>query len=121
MKSVLMSLEQAILQAVRKLPAEQQGEVLIHAAGRQTDPHHSAVTHALQKTHRRQEVRLCDNGLGLSMAETDRLAAVIGVQVHNARLAASMYLHGVNQLLTLNVRDFQRFDGLKIIHPDELR
>jgi predicted nucleic acid-binding protein len=42
------------------------------------------------------------------------------VQVHDARLAASMYVHGVSQLLTVNVRDFQRFKGLRAIHPDEV-
>src|ERR1019366_4055822 len=87
------------------------------------------------------------NGFSLSVAETDRLARVIerdfeflpdrgevhdrwrsllvahniqGVQVHDARLAASMYVHGVGQLLTINVRDFRRFDGLRILHPAEL-
>jgi predicted nucleic acid-binding protein len=87
---------------------------------------------------------LSQNGFGLSSAETDRLARVIerdfeflpdsrdvhdrwrlllvnheimGVQVHDARLAASMYVHGVTQLLTVNVRDFQRFKGLRAIHP----
>ena len=87
------------------------------------------------------------NGFGLSVAETDRLARVIerdfeflpdsrevhdrwrallvahniqGVQVHDARLAASMYVHGVRQLLTINVRDFRRFDDLRILHPAEL-
>src|SRR5271165_4111822 len=75
------------------------------------------------------------NGFGLSVAETDRLARVTerdfeflpdsrevhdrgrsllvarniqSVQVHDARLAASMYVHGVGQLLTTNVRDFRR-------------
>jgi len=87
------------------------------------------------------------NGFGLSVPETDRLARVIerdfqllpdsrevhdrwrsllvahniqGVQVHDARLAASMYVHGVGQLLTINVRDFRRFDGLRVLHPVEL-
>jgi predicted nucleic acid-binding protein len=87
------------------------------------------------------------NGFGLSVAETDLLARVIersfeflpdsrevherwrsrlithsvkGVQVHDTRLAASMYVHGVAQLLTINVRDFRRFDGLRILHPAEL-
>jgi predicted nucleic acid-binding protein len=87
------------------------------------------------------------NGFGLSVGETDRLARVIerdfellpdsrevhdrwrsllvahnilGVQVHDARLAASMYVHGVGQLLTINVRDFRRFEGLSILHPSEL-
>ncbi|MSV29519.1 MAG: PIN domain nuclease [Bryobacterales bacterium] len=88
------------------------------------------------------------NGFGLSVAETDRLARVIerdfeflpdsrevhdrwrsllvvhtvaGVQVHDARLAASMYVHGVGRLLTINVRDFRRFDGLRVLHPAELQ
>jgi len=87
------------------------------------------------------------NGFGLSIVETDRLARVIerdfellpdsrevhdrwrsllvahniqGVQVHDARLAAIMYVHGVGQLLTINVRDFRRFAGLRILHPSEL-
>jgi predicted nucleic acid-binding protein len=87
------------------------------------------------------------NGLGLSTAEMDRIARVIerdfeflpdsrdvhdrwrrllvahdvkGVQVHDARLAASMYVHGVTQLLTVNVRDFQRFEGLRAIHPADV-
>jgi predicted nucleic acid-binding protein len=86
------------------------------------------------------------NGFGLSTSETNRIARVIerdfeflpdsrdvhdrwrrllvehdvkGVQVHDARLAASMYVHGVTQLLTVNVRDFQRYEGLRAIHPAE--
>lgn len=42
---------------------------------------------------------------------------VKGAQVHDARLAAAMYVHGINQLLTINVRDFHRFSGLRAIHP----
>jgi len=88
------------------------------------------------------------NGFGLSVIDTDRLARVIerdfeflpdskevhdrwrsllvrhsiqGVQVHDARIAASMYVHGATQLLTINVRDFKWFDGLRILHPAELR
>ena len=87
------------------------------------------------------------NGFGLSTVEADRTARVIerdfvflpdgrdvherwrqllftpdvkGVQVHDARLAASMYVHGVPQLLTINVRDFRRFEQLRILHPDDL-
>lgn len=88
------------------------------------------------------------NGFGLSVPETDRLARVIerdfdflpdskevhdrwrsllvlhnimGVHVHDARLAASMYVYGIKELLTINVRDFRRFDGLRILHPAELQ
>ena len=87
------------------------------------------------------------NGFGLTVAETDRLARVIerdfellpdsretherwrallvqhsirGVHVNDARLAASMYVHAVNQLLTMNVRDFQRFIGLRVTHPSQV-
>jgi len=43
---------------------------------------------------------------------------VSGVQVHDARLAAAMYVHGVSHILTLNVTDFNRFEGLVPVHPD---
>ena len=38
--------------------------------------------------------------------------SVLGVQVHDARLAAAMYVHRVSHILTLNVSDFSRFSGL---------
>jgi predicted nucleic acid-binding protein len=47
--------------------------------------------------------------------------AVHGVQVHDARLAAAMYVHGVDHILTLNVADFSRFTGLLAIHPRSVR
>jgi predicted nucleic acid-binding protein len=88
------------------------------------------------------------NGFGLSIAETDEIARDIerdfeflpdsqsvhdrwrrlivehevrGVKVHDTRLAASMYVHGVPKLLTINVRDFDRFDGLTISHPADVK
>jgi predicted nucleic acid-binding protein len=88
------------------------------------------------------------NGLGLSVAETDREVHAIeagmsllpdneavyrewrrlvvrhnvsGVQVHDARLAAAMFVHGVSHILTLNVADFSRFDGLTALHPDGMK
>jgi predicted nucleic acid-binding protein len=84
------------------------------------------------------------NGFGLTISETVRVTRVIeetfeflpdhrdvherwralleqheikGVQVHDARLAAAMYVHGIAQLLTMNVGDFHRFEGLRAIHP----
>jgi predicted nucleic acid-binding protein len=84
------------------------------------------------------------NGLGLSVAEAERgvLAIEAGMrllpenehvyrewrqivvkhtvmvgQVHDARLAAAMYVRGVKHILTLNVADFSRFDGLTGLHP----
>jgi predicted nucleic acid-binding protein len=88
------------------------------------------------------------NGLGLSVAETEREVRAIeagmsllpdneavylewrrivvkhsvsGVQVHDARLAAATYVHGVSHILTLNVADFGRFDGLTALHPDSVK
>jgi predicted nucleic acid-binding protein len=90
---------------------------------------------------------VASNGLGLSAYETDREVSAIeagmslladsaevyrewrriivkhnvfGVRVHDARLAAAMYVHGVNYILTLNVTDFSRFEGLTALHPDSV-
>ena len=46
---------------------------------------------------------------------------VSGVQVHDARLAAAMYVHGVTHILTLNVSDFGRFAGLTALHPENAK
>src|SRR6266481_7887111 len=85
------------------------------------------------------------NGLGLSVTDTDLIVRAIesgmslltdneavyrewrrivvrygvsGVQVHDAGLAAAMYVHHVDHLLTLNVADFSRFTGLTAVHPN---
>ncbi len=87
------------------------------------------------------------NGLGLTAAEAEREVQAIesgmsllpdgeavyrewrrivvqygvsGVQVHDARLAAAMYVHAVNHILTMNVIDFSRFKGLTAVHPDTI-
>ena len=46
---------------------------------------------------------------------------VLGVQVHDARLAAAMYVHGVKHILTLNIVDFARFEGLLAVHPNSVQ
>ena len=45
---------------------------------------------------------------------------VSGVQVHDARVAAVMYVHGVSHILTLNVTDFERLSGLTAVHPKSI-
>jgi predicted nucleic acid-binding protein len=87
------------------------------------------------------------NGFGLTISETNRRAklierryylapdgaavhsewrqlvvkhAVSGVQVHDARLVAVMNVHGIANILTLNVTDFQRYPGINAIHPQQL-
>ena len=87
---------------------------------------------------------VANNGFGLSSAETDARAKIIegsfrflpdnervhagwrrlvvqysvtGVQAHDARLAASMLVHGVSDMPTLNDRDFGRYSGISVVHP----
>jgi predicted nucleic acid-binding protein len=88
------------------------------------------------------------NGLGLTVPEAERevraiehgmvllpdneavyrewrrivlLHNVSGVQVHDARLAASMVVHGVGHILTLNEADFSRFSGVAAVHPENVQ
>ena len=84
------------------------------------------------------------NGMGLSIAETDRRLTVIestfpklydmqptygiwrklvvansvnGKQVHDARLVALMKTNGITHILTLNGSDFIRYPGITVIDP----
>jgi predicted nucleic acid-binding protein len=60
---------------------------------------------------------------GKVFAEWRRLVAVHqvrGVQVHDARLVASMIVHEVPQILALNVADFSRFPEVQAVHPATL-
>jgi len=88
------------------------------------------------------------NGIGLDIAEADRRLRLIdqqflllpdseaayrewrrivveysvsGIQVHDARLAAVMYVHRISHLLTLNPRDFVRYPGLAVVRPQDLQ
>jgi predicted nucleic acid-binding protein len=87
------------------------------------------------------------NGFGLSIAETDARVSAIeqimtlladseqvywvwrdlvlrnsvrGVQVHDARLAAAMQVHGISHILTLNQPDFARYANIKVVHPQDV-
>lgn len=42
---------------------------------------------------------------------------VMGVQVHDARIVASMMLHGVQDIITFNSRDFSRYKSLRVHSP----
>lgn len=88
------------------------------------------------------------NGLGLTVPEAERevraiehgmvllpdseavyrewrrivlLHNVSGVQVRDARLAASMVVHGVGHILTLNEADFSGFSGVAAVHPEKVQ
>jgi predicted nucleic acid-binding protein len=76
-----------------------------------------------------REIRAIESGMTLLPDTADvyrqwrRLIVqygVSGVQVHDARLAAAMYVHGVAHILTLNVADFSRFTGFTALHPQNV-
>lgn len=46
--------------------------------------------------------------------------AVSGKKSHDARLDAAMKVHGVTRVLTFNVQDFRRFEGIAVIHPEDV-
>ena len=76
------------------------------------------------------EVRVIEGGMTL-LAESEAVYrewrrivvqhAVSGVQVHDARLVATMRVHGVRHLLTLNVGDFARYKGITGVHPGDVQ
>jgi predicted nucleic acid-binding protein len=54
------------------------------------------------------------------LVEWERLAAlhaVVGKNVHDARLVAAMVVHGITHLLTFNAQDFQRFTNITVLTP----
>ncbi|MSR58665.1 MAG: PIN domain-containing protein [Planctomycetaceae bacterium] len=46
--------------------------------------------------------------------------SLIGVSVHDARIAAQMAVWQVGTILTLNPSDFRRFPGIAVLTPSEL-
>jgi len=86
------------------------------------------------------------NGLGMSLDDTDRnlvrcesiftvlpetpaifpewkrlvrASGVSGLKVHDARIVASMNVHGVKSILTFDVEDFKRYPGITVVHPTQ--
>jgi predicted nucleic acid-binding protein len=45
---------------------------------------------------------------------------VSGVKVHGARLVAVMRVYGLTQILTFNPLDFNRYEGIVVVHPQTL-
>jgi hypothetical protein len=46
---------------------------------------------------------------------------VIGAKVHDTRLVATMKVHGLDRILTFNMQDFIRYEGVTAIHPESVR
>src|SRR6058998_1270714 len=88
-----------------------------------------------------------NNGLGLSVAHTNRIVArveqsvsrlpdfdnvypdwrrlvvehgVAGKKTHDAHLVATMKIHGITHLLTFNGSDFSRYAGITVMQPQEI-
>ncbi len=86
-------------------------------------------------------------GLGLSIEQTERKANLIqkhfrllsdnlatftawrqlvsdyqtiGLQVHDAKLVASMIAHNIQNLVTFNEKDFQRFSMITVVNPKDV-
>jgi predicted nucleic acid-binding protein len=61
-----------------------------------------------------QRFQLAEDGPRVRAQLLDLLAkhAIAGKQVHDANLVATMLAHGITRLLTFNVADFRRFDGI---------
>ena len=45
---------------------------------------------------------------------------VVGVQVHDARIAAAMAVHGIRHLMTLNSADFARYSHITAVLPADV-
>lgn len=45
---------------------------------------------------------------------------VMGKNAHDARLVASMKVHGISDLLTFNRKDFQRYHGIAVQTPQDV-
>jgi predicted nucleic acid-binding protein len=48
------------------------------------------------------------------------LHAIVGKNVHDARLVAAMIVHGITHLLTFNKQDFQRYTNITSLTPAEV-
>jgi predicted nucleic acid-binding protein len=45
---------------------------------------------------------------------------VSGKSAHDARLVAAMMVHGIGRILTFNVGDFQRYQGITVVDPHQV-
>ena len=54
------------------------------------------------------------------MEKADNHPQGVRKSAHDARLAATMKLSGIGRILTFNVTDFARFDGIAAIHPNSI-
>jgi hypothetical protein len=46
---------------------------------------------------------------------------VLGKNAHDTRLVAAMKVHDISHLLTFNTKDFQRYQGITLTTPQDVR
>jgi predicted nucleic acid-binding protein len=46
--------------------------------------------------------------------------SLLGIAVHDAKVVASMNIHGVTNLLTLNDGDFKRYTTINVVNPSDV-
>ena len=46
--------------------------------------------------------------------------SVSGIQVHDAKIAAAMKAHNIQNLLTFNAKDFKRYTDIKAVEPKDV-
>ena len=46
--------------------------------------------------------------------------SVSGIQVHDAKIAAAMKAHNIENLLTFNAKDFKRYSDIKAVEPKDV-
>ena len=46
--------------------------------------------------------------------------SLLGISVHDAKVVASMNIHGVTNLLTLNDGDFKRYTSINAVNPSDV-
>lgn len=70
----------------------------------------------------RQQIPMLEDqsGIFVNWLELFTQHAVLGKQVHDARLVATMLTHNVTHLLTFNGADFRRYPMIRVVHPSEL-
>jgi predicted nucleic acid-binding protein len=56
-----------------------------------------------------------ERGIFSTWREIVRRHNVIGKSAHDSRLVAAMKRHGLAHLLTFNIADFQRYEGIEIL------
>ena len=80
-----------------------------------------AQTHA--ELSRIRKIFPMHNDTEAILSEWERLVVkhqVIGKSSHDARLVAAMIVHKLTQILSFNYRDFQRYQEITAINPEEV-